>query len=523
MPDPHYCSSIRATLLTLLLVVAACAPQVIAQSGRPASRQVADSTLIRWRAQPGIKRYRLQLARDAKFTDIIFDRAVTGLEYRVKELPPGGYYWRVAPAAGETGVYSTPAPVQVGSSSSTGVTGDAGSGTTRAALTPADNTGWRTATGNVAQPLAAHLRDASSYDLVGVNSDGMVYALDGANGVAMWTARFRPNARRGEPTGMSSGVPFTPVLVGADRGLANVVVAFEGGVRAIEGATGRELWRAALPGLPAGGVAADFGGSDGATIFITDGSPSLSILSGNTGKLLAQTKLDGAAIGVPAAYALQSERGVALALDGGMLELRNVKGERANSIKLDTKLTTPPFVITGSRGTMVLIGSESGLISLDATDLRPLGRIATEDDAPLGTLAAADLDADGTPEVVMITRRGRAVVVSTANGKIKWYANGATDAASATFANLDNDNVLDVLVAAGPAFALGLSGRDGSLIWKAEEPSTRAPAGTAPSSGRALVAAPVGSTALLVGSDPARTGLRAVGLPKGAVKTAINK
>jgi outer membrane protein assembly factor BamB len=510
----------RARFLTLLLVAAACAPQVIAQSGRPEARQSTQSAVIRWSGQPGINRYRLQLARDEKFTDIIFDRAVVGREYKVTELPAGSYYWRVAPAVVETGVYSTPAPVQIGDTR----TNQTGTGT---ALAAADNnTGWRTATGNVAQPLAAHLRDASSYDLVGVNSDGMVYALNGANGVALWTARFRPNAKRGEATGMSGGVPFTPVLIGSEKGLANVVVAFDGGVRAMEGATGRELWRATLPAFPTGGTAADFGGSDGAKIFITDGSPSLTILSGNTGKVLAQTKLDGAAIGAPAAYALKSERGVAVALTGGILELRKVDGERASSIKLDTNITTPPFVTTGSHGTMVLIGSESGLISLDAADLRPLGRIATEDDAPRGTLAAADLDADGSPEVVMVTRRGRTVAISTLNGKIKWYAGGATDANSATFADLDGDNVLDVLVAAGPAFALGLSGKDGSIIWKAEDADKRASADSAQSSGRALVAAPVGSggsPTFLVGSDPARTGLRAIGLPKGAARTAINK
>jgi outer membrane protein assembly factor BamB len=508
--------------LALLIAAAVCVPQVIAQSGRPEARQVTQSTVIRWSGQPGIKRYRLQLARDEKFADIIFDRAVVGLEYRVTELPSGSYYWRVAPAAVETGAYSSPAPVQIGDTRTT----QTGTGTGAALAAADNNTGWRTATGNVAQPLAAHLRDASSYDLVGVNSDGMVYALDGANGVALWTARFRPQAKRGEPTGMSSGVPFTPVLIGSEKGLSNVVVAFDGGVRAMEGATGRELWRAALPAFPTGGVAADFGGSDGAKIFITDGSPSLTILSGNTGKVLAQTKLDGAAIGAPAAYALKSERGVALALAGGILELRKVDGERASSIKLDTQITTPPFVVTGSHGTMVLIGSESGLISLDAADLRPLGRIATEDDAPRGTLAAADLDADGSPEVVMITRRGRTVAISTLNGKIKWYANGATDANSATFADLDGDKVLDVLVAAGPAFALGLSGKDGSLIWRAEEADKRAPADNAQASGRALVAATVGSgggTTFLIGSDPARKGLRAVGLPKGAARTAINK
>ena len=520
------CASIRVTLLLAFLLVIPFAPHAQAQS-RPAARQVAQSTIVRWNGQPGINRYRLQLARDEQFTDIVFDRAVTGREYTVTELAAGSYYWRVAPAAGETGEYSKAAPVQIGggasSSSETSSNTGAGTTTTTKTLTPASDAGWRTATGNVAQPLAAHLRDASSFDLVGVNSDGMVYALDGSSGVALWTARYRPRAKRGEPTGSGGGPTFTPVIFSAGgNGLANVVVAFDGGVRALEGATGRELWRATVPGKPTSGVSADFGGDDGAKIFVTDNSPSLSILSGSTGKVLAQTKLDGAVLGSPAAYAIKSERGVVLALEGGTLEMRNVSGERANSIKLDTKITTPPFVVTGSRGTLVLVGSESGLISLDGTDLRPLGRIATEDDAPRGALTAADLDADGSPEVVMITRRGRTVAISTVNGKIKWYANGATDADAAAFADLDGDNVLDVLVAAGPAFALGLSGRDGSLIWKAEEDGARAPAGTAQATGRALVAAPVGSgnAAFVFGSDPARTGLRAVGLPKGAVKTA---
>jgi outer membrane protein assembly factor BamB len=515
-------ASVRAILLALPLVIC-LAPHARAQ-GTPQAKQVTQSTVIRWKAQPGVKRYRLQLARDERFTDIIFDRAVTGTEYAVKELPSGSYYWRVAPAMGETGVYSTAAPVQVGGGGADQTGGNTTAGTNSSTVRQADNTGWRTATGNVAQPLAAHLRDATSYDLVGVNSDGMVYALDGANGVALWTARYRPKAQRGEPTGLGGGTPFTPVIVSAGKEMANVIVAFDGGVRALEGATGRELWRAALAGKATSGVAADFGGEDGAKIFITDNSPSLTILSGNTGKVLAQAKLDAAAVGAPAAYALKSERGVVLALAGGLIEMRNDKGERVNSIKLDTNITTSPFVITGSHGTMILIGTESGLISLDATDLRPLGRIATEDDAPRGTLTAADLDADGSPEVVMITRRGRTVVISTVNGKIKWYASGATDAEAAAFADLDGDNSLDVLVAAGPAFALGLSGRDGSLIWKAEDDSKLATAATTQASGgRALVTAPVGSNgsaAFVVGSDPARIGLRAVGLPKGAVRTA---
>src|SRR5438045_6042310 len=48
---------------------------------------------LRWGARPGIFRYRLQLASDREFTDIVFDRVVSGNEYEVSDLPPGRYFW----------------------------------------------------------------------------------------------------------------------------------------------------------------------------------------------------------------------------------------------------------------------------------------------------------------------------------------------------------------------------------------------------------------------------------------------
>src|SRR5258708_30434886 len=51
---------------------------------------------LRWGARPGVFRYRLQLAGDREFTDIIFDRVVSGNEYEVSDLTPGRYFWRVA-------------------------------------------------------------------------------------------------------------------------------------------------------------------------------------------------------------------------------------------------------------------------------------------------------------------------------------------------------------------------------------------------------------------------------------------
>ena len=89
----------------------------------------------------------------------------------------------------------------------------------------------------------------------------------------------------------------------------------------------------------------------------------------------------------------------------------------------------------------------------------------------------------------------------------------------ASFADLNGDGITDVLVAGGSAFALGFSGKDGVLIWKADE-SQSGGMGDGSASRRVVVAASFGSGGLplLVGTDAGRTGLRAVGLPAGAVK-----
>lgn len=519
---PHKCcSTLRLLLLSTTIFAIAPASQILAQAKEPPPAQIKTSLHLRWPGQQGVLRYRLQLARDDQFKDIVFDRAVFGTEYLVTEVGPGKYFWRVAPAVKETGTFSPPRPIEVAADTSSDAVTDV---RTPSTVLQASTTGWRTTTGAISKPLVAHLRSTSSSDLVGVNADGMVYGLDGSNGVALWAARFRPNAKRGEPTGNGGATPFTPVLIDGQNGLNNVVVAYDGGVRALNGETGRELWRAPFTRRPiAGAVAAPEGGGAKTLLIALADPSSLIVINLETGKILSESKLDGAVVAAPASFPLGQGNGVVFALDGGMLDVRNSSGERVRSVKMDTTITTPPLVLPSSHGTLVLVGTESGLISLSADDLKPLGRIATESDAPAATLSARDLDGDGAAEVLMLTRRGRLVAVGTSDGKIRWYTSGATDAASAAFADLNNDGVLDVLVAAGQDFARGFSGRDGSLLWKAEEESKGATAPTsAPNQFRALVtgAFGAGSDAFVVGTDTARTGLRAVGLPKDSVKAA---
>lgn len=479
--------------------------------------QVLGSARIAWEGKPKIARYRLQLSHDAQFSDIVFDKLVMGREYTVTELPPGNYFWRVAPAASETGAYTKPLPVTIGTQGTSVVTNIP----PPPLLAPPSEVGWRTATGLIMQPLTAKLRAGSNTDLIGVNVYGMVYAVNGDNGVSLWSARYRPNAKKGEPTNSDGNTPpFAPLLMAGKDEIVNVLVAYDSGVRALEGATGKELWRAALPGEAMSGnvINAENGGA--ITLAVFDNSHALTFLKGDTGQVISQIKLDGFIVGRPAVISLKNGRGVLLALNNGTLDARNPAGDSMLSIKLDAALTTAPLIVRAPRGQLVMIGTESGLVALDAADLNPLWRVATEGDAPQGALGSADLDGDGTDEIVMITRRGRIVAVNLASGKIKWYAEGANDAAQAAFADVDGDGVRDVLVAGGKDFALGFSGKDGKLIWKAEETASRAPAGDNATAPRSLVAAQVGgnSTALLVGADPGRTGLRAVGLPAGALK-----
>lgn len=507
-------SKIHIRILFLSIALLVIVPHALAAV--PQQTAQAQTVQLRWPGHQGVLRYRLQLARDDKFTDIVFDRAVYGTEYAITTLEPGRYYWRVAPAVKETGTYSPPRLIDI---TAQGATSSGGEPVTRTPPPPADATrGWRTSTGAINQPLQARLRANANSDLVGVNADGRVYALDGITGLPLWVRRFR----EGTPSGAAAGggnppSVFTPVIISGRDGFDDVVVAFEGGVRALDGATGGEIWKAAIPNRAvAGALLAP--SSDGARslMIFTDGELSLTLLNPNDGKIISAVKLDSPIIGAPVSF--PPSGGAIIAFADGTVEVRDGRGGKSRTVKMDTRITTQPLVVTGPRGALILVGTESGLISLTAEDLKPIGRIATGEDVPRGVLAAADLDNDNAPEVLMITRSGRLAAINTSDGKIRWHTTGATDAASATFADLNGDGLLDVLIAASPSFARGFSGRDGSLIWRAEDEARGLGAESQPAQLRSLIIISGGPDSFIVGTDAGRKSLRAIGLPKNSVK-----
>ncbi|HEX8354282.1 MAG TPA: PQQ-binding-like beta-propeller repeat protein, partial [Pyrinomonadaceae bacterium] len=491
------------------------APEVPASAQKPVATQLPPSMLVRWQGKPGVNRYRLQLATDEKFEDVVFDQAVEGRQYVVRDLPPGNYFWRVAPAAAETSIsYSTPERVSMGSEKGVEVA---------SVVMPADATGWRIATGEVLRLAPASLRPGGVVDFVGVGPDGRAFAVDGASGISLWTARY--GAAAAGQTSDAAAVTFDPLIVGEPQRGVYVVVATQGGVRALLGDTGRETWRASLGGRAAAGVATDLDGDGSPELVVVTEDPEMFyVIHAGSGRVLASQKLSGAVAGAPYAFAHGGRRGVLLGLKkGGRVEFRGGDGQVISESKLEGDVTTAPLVTMRGETPFMAVGSDNGLWAFSVPELRALGAIRADDDSVRGTLSAADVDGDGSSEIVMVTRRGRVALVSTLDGNVRWYAEGANAAASAAFADLNADGVLDVIVpGGGSTFALAFSGRDGGLVMKVEEGGRAAAAeqkgGGAP---RSLVVTPsLGGGGLLVGGDPGRTGLRAVELPKGSVKTA---
>jgi outer membrane protein assembly factor BamB len=479
-----------------------------------------QSTKISWNKQPGVTTYRLQIATDEQFQDVLVDRLIDGYEYIISDLDPGLYHWRVAAKNGSrTGqflkaglfevkkvpVVAKP-PIIVSKPTPTPAVLD--DSKTRTRLT---TLGWSVTTGEIVRLMAAQLRAGATPDFVGVNAEGTVYALDSARGFALWTARFNLTPSPDERVRVHYN-QFVPMLLSNPATGTRLLVAFDKGVRALDGATGREIWNTKIAGIPS---AATLIGSD--IYLVAEKADKLLILDGSTGQLKRQIKLKAEAIGPPVVLSSGVQSQLLVPLRGALIELCGLDGTYIRSFRMGTELTTQPIVVQARRGPLLLMGLKNGLIAFDAATVEALGRIAIEgNDYPVGSLSVVDLDGDKLQEVVMTTNAGRVLAIDVGDGKIRWQMDVGAVSLPA-FADLDGDTLPDVLVPGKNSLAVGLSGSTGSLIWDSGEETTLA---KSPASARSVAVAKVNDGRLIVvGNDRTATGLRALEVPKASAKS----
>jgi outer membrane protein assembly factor BamB len=497
----------RLSLACALLVVVAL-PVLGQDNPQPAKTKVH----LHWGARPGISRYRLQLAADRDFHDIVFDRVVNGTEIDINDLTAGKYFWRIAPLAQALGEYSSAAAIEISPSDNTEIASTAAQPDVKAAKSPARPIttagGWRSALGDVARPVIGHLRSLDSFDVVATNANGVTFGLDSATGVAFWSTRR--TFSRDVPV-----MPATPpLIIPSHPGLDNVLV-FEGlAAIKLEGKSGRELWRTQLSTPPASAVVVADGTKS--LVVIIDSSLRYSVVLNTTsGQVISRIPLPARVSG-PVAASLDQNGQFFVAYETGDIELRDKTGTVVRSGSAASPATTGPLVVKSLRDNVVkrqdliLVDTKEGLTGITAGDLKPLGRVTSKQEMSRGNLVAADLDGDGQAEVLVTTQDGYLLAIRSDNGKMLWNTTINEPPLGIAFADLDGDNVLDVIMTTANSFAIALSGKDGSPIWKDAETFGSAANHAAPSASRGIAVAPLNSGVLLIATDATHTGLRAI-------------
>ena len=95
-------------LLALVFILGPAATSLHKSSAQAPGQTLVFPTSIQWPRQRGVTWYRLQIGSDETFWDVHFDRRVPVDRFAVRDLAPGYYFWRIAPADNQLGEFSRP-------------------------------------------------------------------------------------------------------------------------------------------------------------------------------------------------------------------------------------------------------------------------------------------------------------------------------------------------------------------------------------------------------------------------------
>jgi outer membrane protein assembly factor BamB len=370
--------------------------------------------------------------------------------------------------------------------------------------------GWLATTGEVLQLTVANERIAATPDLIGINSEGTLYAIDASTGVARWIAR-RDNKRN--PT---TAVAWPPVFVSDNPRL--VIVGDGQIVRALDMTTGREIWINERYNNIAGVTVVDLDTRPGAEIYLATAKPDrVFVLDSNSGTVRGAIELTKSPQGPP--VVLQRQAGAALLVPlKEEIEIVSAAG-RSQVLKAGAELTTPPLVVSTRRGRLILAGTRLGLAAFDANTLEPMGRVVLErGDYPVDGLVSAPLLGGIAETLFMTTNSGRVVSVNLADGKVNWSSENLARLAPPLLADINGDGEMELVVPGARGFATALSARDGTIVWQStsEQPLANTNISARPL-GLAFVTLSDGRS-FIVGNDSSGVGLRGMRLKGGAAR-----
>lgn len=402
---------------------------------------------IVWTQIAGADRYRLQIATDYEFQDVLLDRLVYSREYQPTGLAPGTYFWRVAPAQFGTGTFVKPALIRVRAVEIAPIA--------HRPKPVRELPGWWAGTGKVGSIALIEDRNGFVGDVVVVNASQTVYLLDGNTGVARWVAPFGSFA-------LADHV-FAPIHLRA-QGQSLVVVAFEHGVRALSLATGKEIWRLELARKPFAGEVLESGAENPALFLIDDRRDGLLVIDGLTGTVRRKLTLSARANSPPVRI---PNRGLLLQLKRE-LKLLNAHGDEIDSLSLTADPTTHAIVTESSLGTVLLVGTRAGLDAYRVGNFQPLGRLSLQNgEYPLGDLVLADLNGDRLNEIVMQTSQNRITAVDVGKGALAWSIDPKSGPNSIAAIDLDRDGKEEILLIGRDHRLVAFSG-EGTEIWQSE-------------------------------------------------------
>lgn len=95
-------------MLALVFIFGPVATSLQTATAQAPGQTLVFPTSIQWPRHRGVTWYRLQIGGDETFRDVHFDRRVLGDRFSVRDLAPGYYFWRIAPADIRLGAYSRP-------------------------------------------------------------------------------------------------------------------------------------------------------------------------------------------------------------------------------------------------------------------------------------------------------------------------------------------------------------------------------------------------------------------------------